>query len=177
MKDNLSDIENQLLVMEAQDGDAEAMEKLVCRWQKKLWHYVFRLTSNSQATWDITQQCWLEVIKGLKKLNDPACFKAWAYRIATNESIDWLKNKSKDQHINLDSIEVGCDQKKDDLEVNELIQRLKNDSRVVLSLYYFEQLSISEISIALNIPPGTVKSRLFKARGELKQLWEKYFDN
>jgi len=177
MKDNLSDIENQLLVMEAQDGDAEAMEKLVCRWQRKLWHYVFRLTSNSQATWDITQQCWLEIIKGLKKLNDPACFKAWAYRIATNESIDWLKNKSKDQRINLDSIAADCYQKKDDLEVNELIQRLKNDSRVVLSLYYFEQLSISEISIALNIPQGTVKSRLFKARGELKQLWEKYFDN
>ena len=177
MKDNLSDIENQLLVMEAQDGDAQAMEKLVCRWQKKLWHYVFRLTSNRAATWDITQQCWLEVIKGLKKLNDPACFKAWAYRIATNESIDWLKNKSKDQRIKLDSIEADCYRKKDDLEVNELIQKLKKDSRVVLSLYYFEQLSISEISIALNIPRGTVKSRLFKARSELKQLWEKYFDN
>jgi RNA polymerase sigma-70 factor (ECF subfamily) len=88
-----------------------------------------------------------------------------------------LKKKSKDQHINLDSIESDCYQKTDDLEINELIQRLKNDSRVVLSLYYFEQLSISEISIALDIPQGTVKSRLFKARGELKQLWEKYFDN
>jgi len=177
MKDKLLDIENQLLVMEAQDGDAQAMEKLVCRWQKKLWHYIFRLTSDRAATWDITQQCWLEVIKGLKKLNDPACFKAWTYRIATNESIDWLKKKSKDRQINLDSTEAGCDQKKDNLEINELIQRLKSDSRVVLSLYYFEKLSIFEISIALNIPQGTVKSRLFKARDELKQLWEKYFDN
>ena len=66
MKDNLSNIENQLLVMAAQDDDAEAMEKLVCRWQKKLWQYVLRLTSNSQATWDITQQCWIAIIKGLK---------------------------------------------------------------------------------------------------------------
>jgi RNA polymerase sigma-70 factor (ECF subfamily) len=61
--------------------------------------------------------------------------------------------------------------------VQELIQRLKDDSRAVLSLYYFEQLSIPEISDVLNIPQGTVKSRLFKARGELKQLWKKYFDN
>ena len=177
MKDTVSDIENQLLVMDAQDGDAQAMEKLVSRWQKKLWQYVFRLTSNRVATWDITQQCWLEIIKGLKKLNDPACFKAWAYRIATNKSMDWLKNKCKNQHINLDSVEVDCCQKNEDLRVKELVQRLKNDSKAVLSLYYFERLSINEISIALNIPQGTVKSRLFKARDELKQLWKKYFDD
>jgi len=177
MKDNLSKIENQLLVMAAQDGDAEAMEKLVCQWYKKLWQYVFRLTSDSHAAWDISQQCWLEIIKGLRKLNDPAYFKAWAYKIATNKSMDWLKNKCKNQHISLDSVEIDCHQKNDDSQVKELIQRLKNDSRAVLSLYYFEQLSISEISVALNIPQGTVKSRLFKARDELKQLWKIYFDN
>jgi len=177
MADNLSNIKDQLLVLDAQDGDVKAMEKLVRRWQKRLWSYAYRLTYNKEAAWDITQETWLGIIKGLKRLHDPANFKAWAYKITTNKSIDWIKNKSKDQHINLDSIEVDCYRKKDDLQVKELIQRLKNDSRVVLSLYYFEQLNIPEISIALNIPQGTVKSRLFKARGELKQLWEEYFDN
>ena len=177
MKDNLSKIKDQLLVMAAQGGDTEAMEKLIHRWYKRLWQYIFRLTSDSHAAWDVSQQCWLEIIKGLRKINDPACFKAWAYRIATNKSIDWLKKKSKDQHISLDSIEIDCCRKNDDLRVKELVQRLKNDSRAILSLHYFEQLSIPEISIALNIPQGTVKSRLFKARQELKQLWEKYFDN
>ncbi len=177
MKDTLSNIENLLLVRAAQGGNAEALEKLVRLWQKKLWQYVFRLTSDIHAAWDITQQCWLEIIKGLNKLNDPTCFKAWAYRIATNNSIDWLKSKSKDQHISIDSIKIDCNQKNDDLRVKELVQRLKNDSRAILSLHYFEGLSITEISIALNIPQGTVKSRLFKARQELKQLWEKYFDN
>ena len=176
MKDKLSNIQNQFLVMAAQDGNAEALEKLVSLWQKKLWQYVFRLTTDVHASWDITQQCWLEIIKGLEKLNDPKSFKAWAYKIATNRTIDWLKNKKKYQHINFESIEVDCNQKDNDLQVKELIQRLKSDSRVVLSLYYFEQLSIPEISIALNIPPGTVKSRMFTAREELKQLWEKYFD-
>ena len=177
MKDNLSKIENQLLVMSAQGGNAEAFEKLVSLWQKRLWQYVFRLTTDVHASWDITQQCWLEIIKGLNKLNDPACFKAWAYRVATNRVIDWLKDKNKNRHVNLESIEVDCKQKDDDLQVKELVQRLKNDSRVILSLYYFEQLSISEISVALSVPQGTVKSRLFTAREELKQLWEKYFDN
>jgi RNA polymerase sigma-70 factor (ECF subfamily) len=177
MKDNLSNIENQFLVMAAQDGNAAALEKLVCLWQKTLWHYVFRLTTDVHASWDITQQSWLEIIKGLKKLHEPKSFKAWAYRIATNRTIDWLKNKKKNQHINLELIEVDCNQKDNDLQAKELVQRLKSDSRVVLSLYYFEQLSIPEISIALSIAQGTVKSRLFTAREELKQLWEKYFDN
>ena len=174
MKDNLSNIENQLLVMAAQDGNSAALEKLVYLWQKKLWQYVFRLTNDVHASWDITQQCWLEIIKGLKKLHNPTSFKAWAYRIATNRTIDWLKDKNK-SHINLESLEVDCSQKDNDLQAKELVQRLKNDSRVILSLYYFEQLSISEISIALSIPQGTVKSRLFTAREELKQLWGKYF--
>ena len=177
MKGNLSKIENQLLVMSAQGGNAEAVEKLVSLWQKKLWQYVFRLTTDVHASWDITQQCWLEIIKGLNKLNDPACFKAWAYRIATNRTVDWLKNKKRNQHINLELIEIDCSQKDDDLQVKEIVQRLKSDSRAILSLYYFEQLSIPEISIALSIPQGTVKSRLFKARVELKKLWGKYFDN
>ena len=177
MKGNLSKIENQLLVMSAQGGNAEAVEKLVSLWQKKLWQYVFRLTTDVHASWDITQQCWLEIIKGLNKLNDPACFKAWAYRIATNRTVDWLKNKKRNQHINLELIGIDCSQKDDDLQVKEIVQRLKSDSRAILSLYYFEQLSVPEISIALSIPQGTVKSRLFKARVELKKLWGKYFDN
>jgi RNA polymerase sigma-70 factor, ECF subfamily len=177
MKDRLSSIENQLLVMAAQDGDAKAMEALVSQWQKRLWQYVLRLTSDSHAAWDITQQCWLEIIKGLRKLNDPACFKAWAYRIATNKVNDWLKQKNKTQHISLDSIEIDCGQKDDDLRIKEMVQKLKDGSRAVLSLHYFEQLSVSEISLVLNIPQGTVKSRLFKARRELKQLWERYFDH
>lgn len=163
--------------MAAQDGNEAALDKLVSLWQKKLWQYVFRLTTDVHASWDITQQCWLEIIKGLTKLHDPANFKAWAYRIATNRTIDWLKNKKKNQHINLESIEVDSNRKDNDSQVKELVQRLKSDSRVILSLYYFEQLSIPEISIALNIPTGTVKSRLFTAREELKQLWKKYFDN
>jgi len=177
MKDNLSKLQNQFLVMAAQDGNEAALDKLVSLWQKKLWQYVFGLTTDVHASWDITQQTWLEIIKGLRKLHDPKCFKAWAYKIATNRTIDWLKNKKKNQHINLESIEVVSNRKENDIQAKELVQRLKCDSRVVLSLYYFEQLNISEISIALNIPPGTVKSRLFTAREELKKLWEKYFDN
>ena len=163
--------------MAAQRGNPAALEKLVSLWQKKLWNYVFRFTSDVHASWDITQQCWLDVLKGLRRLRDPANFKAWAYRIATNRTIDWLKNEGRNRHADIESVEVGSGRKDDDYQVRELVARLKNDSRVILSLHYFEQLSVVEISIALGIPQGTVKSRLFTAREELKQLWQEYFGN
>jgi len=176
MEDNLSNIENQLLVMDAQDGDASAMEKLVKRWQKRLWQHAFRLTGKREAAWDVTQQTWLGIIKNLGKLRDPANFREWAYRITTNKSIDWIRKNRRLRQINVEEIEDRQSKTDNDSEVKELLQKLDMRKRTVLSLYYFEQLSVSEISTALNIPEGTVKSRLVSARKDLKKLWRKYIE-
>jgi len=176
MKDERCDIENQILVMDAQDGDAGAMEKLVSRWQRRLWQHAFRLTDDAQAAWDITQQSWLGIIKGLRKLHDPANFKAWAYGITTNKSIDWIKKTKAVKHISLEEVQEQQHKAKYDTGVKELLEKLDIRKRAVLSLYYFEQLDILEISTALNIPKGTVKSRLHNARNELKNLWQKHYE-
>lgn len=176
MKDERCDIEDQLLVMDAQDGDAGAMEKLVIRWQRRLWHHAFRLTDDAQAAWDITQQSWLGIIKGLRKLHDPANFKAWAYGITTNKSIDWIRKTKAVRHISIEEIQDHHHKGKKDSGVKELLEKLDIRKRAVLSLYYIEQLSISEISLVLRIPKGTVKSRLHNARKELKELWQKHFE-
>jgi len=170
------DIEDQLLVMDAQDGDAGAMEKLVRRWQKRLWQHAFRLTSDNQAAWDITQQSWLGIIKGLRKLHDPANFKAWAYGITTNKSIDWIKKTKAVKHISIEKIQEHQHQGRKEIGIKELMEKLDIRKRAVLNLYYTEQLSITEIGAALNIPQGTVKSRLHNARKELKKLWQEYFE-
>ena len=99
MKDDLLNIEDQILVMDAQEGNTNAMQKLVSRWQKRLWQHALRLTCDNQAAWDVTQQTWLDIIKGLRKLHDPANFRAWAYRITTNKSIDWIRKTKTDKHV------------------------------------------------------------------------------
>jgi len=167
---------DQLLVMDAQDGDVKAMEKLVSRWQKRLWLHAYRLTSESQAAWDITQQVWLGIIKGLRKLQDPANFKAWAYGITTNKSIDWIRKSKALKHISIEDIQDHQQKEKQDTGIKELLRKLDVRKRAVISLYYFEQLGISEISAALKIPKGTVKSRLASARKELKELYQKHFE-
>lgn len=166
-------IEDQLLVMDAQDGSREAMEQLVGRWQKRLWRHAFRLIQDSHAAWDISQTAWYDIVRHLGKLHDPAGFGAWAYKITTCRAIDWIKKKYRMRLIPIESMDTLAAKAKTATGVDELIGLLDLDKRVVLSLYYFEELSIPEISEVLKIPTGTVKSRLFTARNELKRLWEK----
>jgi RNA polymerase sigma-70 factor (ECF subfamily) len=166
---------DEILVMDAQDGSRRAMDMLVRRWQKRLWKHAFRLTCDQDATWDVTQQSWLGILKGLGRLHDPAYFKAWAYRVTTNKSIDWLKKRKALKQMSLEELHDPPQARTTDTGVRELLDRLDVRKKAVLCLYYFEQLSVPEISMALNIPKGTVKSRLHSARNDLKKLWEKHF--
>jgi RNA polymerase sigma-70 factor (ECF subfamily) len=168
-----SDIEDQFLVMDAQDGDISAMEKLVTRWQKRLWRHAYRLTNDIQAAWDVTQQSWLGIIKGLNRLEDPANFKSWAYRITTNKAADWCKKKNAIHQVACERLESIESKEKKDIGIKEMLGKLDIRKRMVVSLYYFEQMGVSEISQVLNIPAGTVKSRLSAARNDLKELWRK----
>ena len=162
--------------MDCQSGSVKALEILVSRWQKRLWHFAYNLTGDTEAAWDITQDSWLGIIKGLRKLHDPANFKAWAYRITTNKSIDWIRKSKAVKQVSIEEIKDAPYKEKKETGVKELMAKLDVRKQVVLSLYYFEQLSVPEISMALKIPKGTVKSRLHSARRELKELWQKYIE-
>ena len=174
MDRSVEQLVDEILVMDCQSGSVKAMEILVSRWQKRLWQYAYNLTGDTDASWDITQESWLSIIKGLRKLQDPACFKAWAYRITTNKSIDWIRKSKAIKQISIEEIEEQQSSRKKDTGVKELMEKLDIGKKVVLSLYYFEQLTVPEISVALKIPKGTVKSRLHSARKELKKLYQKY---
>jgi len=170
---NLAQIEDQLLVMDAQDGDAEAMDQLVRRWQKRLWRHAYRLTADPEAAWDITQQAWLGIIKGLRKLHDPANFRAWAYQITTHKAINWIKKRTKEKTVYIEKIEDPAQSASSKIGLEGLLGKLELKKRLVVMLYYFDELSVPEISAALRIPAGTVKSRLHSGRNELKILWKK----
>jgi len=167
---------DEILVMDCQSGRVKALEILVSRWQKRLWRYAYNLTGDTEAAWDITQDSWLGIIKGLRKLHDPAKFKAWAYRITTNKSIDWIRKSKAVKQISIEEIQDYQHKEKKDTGLKELLEKLDMRKKAVISLYYFEQLSVPEISAALKIPKGTVKSRLHSARKELKELWQQHFE-
>lgn len=164
---------DELLVMHAQDGDAEAMEALVRRWQRRLWAYAYRLTARSEAAWDITQQSWLAIIKGLRRLQDPASFRAWAYRIVANKAMDHLKSQpAAAPRPAAEAVEQRPARQESHVILRDLLNRLDPAKRALLVLYYLEGLTVPEIGFVFGVPPGTVKSRLHASRAELKKLWQ-----
>lgn len=81
---------DELLVLRSQDGEASAMDELVRRWQKKLRRHARYLTAGDEAAWDMTQETWMAVVRGIRRLDDPATFKTWVYRILVHKCADWL---------------------------------------------------------------------------------------
>ena len=84
---------DQLLVMRCQEGDSQALEEIVSRWQRRLWFHAYRLSGSQEAAWDIVQEAWLGILRGLKRLDDPAKFRAWAFRIVTHKAVNWVQSQ------------------------------------------------------------------------------------
>lgn len=84
----------ELLVLRCQQGQKEAFEELVRNWEKRLFFYVRRLVDDEQDAWQMLQQTWVKVLRGIKKLRQPRKLPAWLYGIAHNTAIDHFKNKA-----------------------------------------------------------------------------------
>ena len=86
---------DELLVLRCQEGDAEAFETLVGRWQERLWRHAWRLTGNESAAWDVLQEAWIGISQGMSRLTDAAAFPAWVYRIISNKCRDWARREHR----------------------------------------------------------------------------------
>jgi RNA polymerase sigma-70 factor (ECF subfamily) len=168
---------DEILVLDCQSGSVAAFELIVSRWQKPLWHHAYALTRDDEGAWDVTQESWLGIIRGIGRLDDPARFPPWAYQIVTHKASDWLRQKKKARQPVAGELEDQSDgdgrqrtETKSDLL--SVLVRLPPDYGSVLSLYYIEGFGISEVAGSLGIPEGTVKSRLHAARAAFKKLWQ-----
>jgi len=177
MQNPAEQIADEILVMDAQSGHREAFDILVLRWQKRLWWHALNLTGRPEAAWDITQDSWLDIVRGLTRRTDPAKFGSWAYRIVTHKAYDWRCRDGRERSPEIDpedspavSAEPGKLETSGD--VHDILRRLPARAQVVLNLYYLEGFSLAEISAILGTPEGTVKSRLHAARIEFRKRWE-----
>ena len=160
-------IYDEWLVLQCRDGRVKAFERLVERWKKRLYSHAWRLTGKHDAAADVLQEAWIAVVKGIRRLDDPGRLRSWLYRIVTFKAADWIRRERKQR--GLKSHEARSEEPSSDNTFRNAIRRLPEDCRAILALFYLEELSVREIAHVLDIPAGTVKSRLFYARKELKR--------
>jgi RNA polymerase sigma-70 factor (ECF subfamily) len=168
-----------LLVLWAQGEDAEAFAALVRRWQRRLFRHAFHLTNREDVAADVVQETWLAVVRGIRRLQDPACFPRWFLQIASRKCGDWVRIQKQQRNL-VEHLANGlqaptpqgeiAEQQEDIARLRQGLRCLPGDRRALLSMFYLDGLSIAEIAQAVEVPPGTVKSRLYHARQELKAL-------
>jgi len=169
---------DELLVLKCQEADPDAFDELLSSWQRRLWHHAWRLVGNENAAWDILQNSLLAIIGGIGRLTSPAAFGTWAYRIVTNKSRDWIRRESRHRDVRESyGSEVTQGQSTETageriLCLREAVMRLPGGDRALLALKYEDGFDIGEIASILDVPPGTVKSRLYHARQRLKKMME-----
>lgn len=174
---------DEYLVVAAQGGDRAAWERLVARWQPRLLRHAWRLTGHADRAADLVQDAWVDIWKGLRRLEDVVAFPAWAFRIVTRRCHRAFGETDRERAGMRELAEVSAES--DDAEGAEAIARdidlarvraamaaLPPAQRAALSLFHLEALSVAEIAIALDVPPGTVKTRLMHARRKLRAVLE-----
>jgi RNA polymerase sigma-70 factor (ECF subfamily) len=172
-------------------GDPEAFDKLVTRYAGDINALLYRLTSDRDEAADLTQETFLRALKAVGRFRGDADLKTWLYRIAINESRNrfrWWKRRRRDSTVSLDQNLGSTESVYQDViadtsanpeetalrrERERILQRALSELPAIyrepIVLFDIEGFSYDEICRALNLNPGTLKSRLARGRQELKQ--------
>jgi RNA polymerase sigma-70 factor, ECF subfamily len=166
------EVEDRDLIAKAKRGNVEAYNLLVSRWEKRVFNYLLRLVSNREDAMDVSQDVFLKAYQNLAKLDDPARFSAWLFRIAHNEAFSLLRRRRPeaefvgelappDRGTRLLPIELS-------LAVDSALKRLSQEQREAVLLKVYQGFKFEEMAEILECPVSTVKSRLYTALDLLK---------
>lgn len=170
------EMDDRELIACAQQGDRQAFTELVCRHQNGVVGLIHRMCGDPRQAEDAAQEAFVRVWQNLNSYKPQHAFRSWLYRIAANAALDSLRRVRPS--VELDSLQLtdsspGPEQAAEEnqraAQVRRAISHLSEPLRIVLILREYQELSYQEISEALDIPTGTVMSRLNAARSQLRQ--------
>lgn len=171
-------IRHELLAIRCKRGEPDALAELVRTFERRLFFYVRRMLAEEEEAWQVLQDVWLAVLSRIDQLREPGRLPQWLYAITRNTLMSHLRGRYAERERLGPEAEEPVDEDDplaryaDAERVYAGLARLPLVDREVLTLCFLEDLSIAEIAEILAIPPGTVKSRLFKARRALRAALE-----
>ncbi|MFM1893300.1 MAG: RNA polymerase sigma factor [Flavobacteriales bacterium] len=185
-----------VLVEQAKQGDQSAFASLMDRYRESIYFMMLKMVKNSDDAEDLTIEAFGKAFNRIDQYSPSFAFSTWLFKIASNNGIDFIRKKRL-QVLSMDSgiqtsdggtmrIDAKAavnnpeesmmhDQKV--LHMRLLVSKLKPRYRQLVEKRYFEELSYEEIAVELNLPLGTVKAQLFRARDFLANMMEKTKDS
>jgi RNA polymerase sigma factor (sigma-70 family) len=189
---NLSDKaqhDYQLVCQAVQSGDQKAYAELMNRYKDSIYFMLLKMVNNRDDAEDLTIEAFGKAFKNIHQYTPDFAFSTWLFKIATNNCIDFIRRKRKntfsidksfegqdgnDTFIDIKSEgpdpEEGLIKKQKAQLMHDVVEKLKPRYRRLIELRYFNELSYEEIAQELNLPLGTVKAQLFRARDFLYQI-------
>jgi RNA polymerase sigma-70 factor (ECF subfamily) len=175
-------MEEKQLVRLAQEGSPQAFEELVAKYQPKVFSMALSFTRNREAADDLAQEVFLKAYLALPRFHGKSEFGTWLYRISINHVRDFLRKKGRAKEVSLDDVPEISFSDREQAEraeqeresearralVQKSVQGLPEKYRIILTLRDIQGLAYEEISRVLKLSPGTVDSRLHRARRMLR---------
>ena len=183
---------DEILVAKCQKGDKQAFELLIKKYQRRIFHLIYRITQDPAVVESLAQDVFLKAYRSISSFRGTSSFYTWLYRIAVNTSLSYIKkesvgeNREKRVDVDLDTSNLTVDSMKIE-DPEELLmrkeffrhlvgslRRLPEELRTAVILREFTGLNYEEIAEVMEIPLGTVRSRIFRARSRLREMLEPY---
>jgi RNA polymerase sigma-70 factor (ECF subfamily) len=184
------------LVARAREGDQEAFEEIYRRYERRIYNTVYQVVRNEEDAADITQEAFVRAYRSLKNLRSDEAFTSWLFRIAINLSRNHLRSRP---HFRVDSLDEYATSEEEEQElqipdtthdparmvesremqniVRRAVGSLSDAHREVITLHHLEGMRVDDIAVILHCSVGTVKSRLSRARDELKRKLRSYVED
>lgn len=174
-------IQSELLLLQHRRGKPGALEKLVELWERPLYYYVRRLVNSEDKAKDVTQEVWLNVIRKIGAVRDPAAFPAWLYKVARTHTVDHFRKTPSFEPLPEDGsvadvAGTNMNVLPSTLDAEELhwgLSQLSPPHSECLILHFLEGFSVEEVGSITGVAPGTVKSRIHYAKKALRDVLKK----
>ena len=189
-------IDDAVLVKQCRQGDSAAMEQLILKYQNRIYNVILRICANTDDAAELTQDTFVKIIEKINEFEGRSSFYTWAFRIAVNLTLNYCQRSVRLKHKSLDTEDNGHNQQarrelKEFLTdescpdpaavaqnkelckiVVDVLMKLDDAHRAVVVLRDIEGMNYARIAEVLDIELGTVKSRLSRARSNLRKIME-----
>ncbi len=181
-------INDQVYINKILNGDTNAFTVLVDRYKDLVFTLALRMVKNREEAEEVSQDTFIKVYNSLNRFKGDSKFSTWIYRVAYNTCLDRLKKNNRQEYTvaideytehqvkTLENALDALEEQEKQLAIKKCLEMLPSEDSFILTLYYFEELSLDEISKITGLKPNNVKVKLFRSQKKLATILKQHLE-